>query len=225
MNTQKQNRSGVWVQVQRAAALALAGAWLVGCSTTAYKQGDKAAESARVAAMQAQTESQALEGTMATLNNLVDKPAADLKPEFKSFSSALEALVAAAKRSKVKGDQLVRHDTAFLTAWEKQLTTITNTDVRDRSEARRTEVVKQFDAANNRYVEAQDALRSLMDYLQDIRRALSTDLTANGIEAVKPLVNNANTTTSKVQAALAQANTELTALSTQMSSARGLAAK
>ena len=145
--------------------------------------------------------------------------------QFKSFNSALESLVTAAKRSKVKGDQLVRNDTAFLTDWEKQLTTITNADIRSSSEARRTEVSKQFDAANNRYVEAQDALRSLIDYLQDIRRSLSTDLTANGIEAVKPLVSNANTTASKVKAALEQANTDLSALSTQMSSARGPTAK
>jgi len=225
MNTQKQMRSGAWGQVRITAALALAGAWLAGCSTTAYKQGDRAADSAQAAAMQAQTETQALAGTMATLNNLVDKPAADLKLQFQSFNSALETLATAAKRSGVAGDHLMRSNTAFLTAWEKQLTTITNADVRSRSEARRTEVIKQFDAANNRYVEAQDALRSLVDYLQDIRRALSTDLTANGIEAVKSLVSNANTTTSKVQTALAQANTDLTALSTQMSSARGPTAK
>jgi hypothetical protein len=204
-----------------AAALGLAGCWLVGCSTTVYKQGDRAADSAQAAAMAVQTESQTLAGTMATLNDLVDKPAADLKPQFQNFSAALDGLIAALERGEVARNHLVRSNAAFFAAWDKQLTTITNTDVRSSSEARKADVSKQFDAANNRSIQAQDALRSLIGYLQDIRRALSTDLTRNGIEAVKRLVSNANTTANTVQADLAQAGTDLKALSTQMSSGRG----
>jgi len=207
------------------AALALGGVWLAGCSTTVYKQGDRAADSAQAAAIQAQTESQALAGTMATLNNLVDKPAPDLRLPFQSFSASMEGLVATLKQGGVCGDHLVRSNAIFLASWSKDLTTITNADVRSRSEARRTEVSKQIDAATARYKQAQDALRSLVDYLQDIRRALSTDLTQGGVEAVKPLVGNANATTSKVQDALTQASTALTSLSTQMSSARPPTAK
>ena len=125
----------------------------------------------------------------------------------------------------MSGDHLVRSNAIVLASWSKDLTTITNADVRSRSEARRTEVSKQIDAATARYKQAQDALRSLVDYLQDIRRALSTDLTQGGVEAVKPLVANANATTSKVQDALTQASTALTSLSTQMSSARPPTAK
>ena len=207
------------------AALALAGAWLAGCSTTVYKQGDRAADSAEAAAIQAQTESQALAGTLATVSNLVDKPFPDLRLPYQSFSAALDGLAAALKQGGARGDQLVRSNALFLASWSKDLTTITNADVRSSSEARRTEVSKQIDAATAHYKRAQDALRSLVDYLQDIRRALSTDLTQNGVAAVKPLVSNASMTASKVQDALTQANADLTALSAQMSSARGPTAK
>jgi hypothetical protein len=137
----------------------------------------------------------------------------------------LDGLTTALKQGGVRGDQLVRSNAVFLASWSKDLTTITNADVRSSSEARRTEVSKQIDAATAHYKQAQDALRSVVNYLQDIRRALSTDLTRNGVEAVKPLVSNANATTSKVQEALTQANTDLTALSAQMSSATGATAK
>jgi hypothetical protein len=207
------------------AALVLAGAWLVGCSTTVYKQGDRAADSAQAAARQAQTQSQALAGTLATLSNLVDKPFPELRLPYQSFSTALDGLVAALKQGGVRGDQLVRSNSLFLASWSKDLTTITNADVRSVSEARRTEVSKQIDAATASYKQAQDALRSLVDYLQDIRRALSTDLTQNGVDVAKPLVSKAGTTASKVQDALTQADTDLTTLSAQMSSARGPAAK
>jgi hypothetical protein len=220
MITGKRIRSGVPAQGLLLAALALTGAWLAGCSTTVYKPGDRAADSVQAAAIQARTESQGLAGTMSSLSNLVDKPAPDLKPQFQSFNSALRALVAAAKQGDAAGNRLAGSNAYFFAAWDKQLTTITNADVRSRSEARRKEVSNQFNAAHSHYVQAQDALRSLINYLQDIRRALSTDLTAKGVEAVKPPVASAAATAAKVQTALTEANTELTALSSQMSSSR-----
>ena len=220
-NTQKQVRGGAWPRVLAAAAIALAGFWLAGCSTHVYKRGDRAAAAAQEAATQVETESQALAGTMATLNDLVDKPGPDLRPQFESFNAALDSLGAALKRGEVTRNHLVRSNTTFLAAWDKQLTTITNAEVRSRSEARKTEVSNQFDAAHKRCLQAQDALRSLIGYLQDIRKALSTDLTPGGLKTAKGLVGNANTTASKVQADLGQASADLKALSVGMSSARG----
>ena len=221
MKTQNPIRSVVRVQTVAVLAIALAGAWLAGCSTTVYKQGDRAADAAWMTAMQVQTESQALAGAQATLNNLVEKPAADLKPQFLSFSAALDTLVAAAKKAEVSGDRLVRSNAAFMAAWEKQLTTITNAEVRSRSEARKTEVSGRFDVAHKQYLQAQGTLRPLIGYLQDLRKTLSTDLTPGGLEAVKGLAANANTTVSKAQADLVQAIAELKALSASTSSARG----
>ena len=225
MNTQERKKSRVLTTVWPAAALALACVWLAGCHTTAYQQGDRVAGSSRTAAQEVQTQSQTLEATLATLSDLVDKPNADLKPQFQSFSSALDRLTTAAGQGRVVGSHLVRSNTAYLAAWNKQLTTITNADVRSRSEARKTEVSNQFNAAHNQYTQAQAALWSQVEYLQDIRRALSTDLTAGGLEAVKPLVRTASDNASNVQTALTQARTNLTALSTAMSSAGGPSGK
>jgi hypothetical protein len=65
--------------------------------------------------------------------------------------------------------------------------------------------------------------RELISFLQDIRQALSPDLTAKGVEAAKPLHANAGPTATRVQTALTEAASILTALSGQMSLARGLA--
>ena len=224
MNRRKQTRSTVWMGVLAAGALALGMIWLAGCSTTVYKQGDQAAGSAEAAALAVQTESQTLAGTMTTLSNLVEKPAADLKPQFHDFSAGLDNLVAAVKRAEAARTQFARSNAAFLAAWTRQLTNITNAQVRSSSETRKAEVSKQVDAASARCEQTQSALRSLVNYLQDIRKALSIDLTPAGIESAKPLVSNANTTASKVQTDLAQTVTDLKALSAQMSSAKGAAA-
>jgi hypothetical protein len=225
MNTHKQRNLRESRGVLLAAAVAVAGVWLAGCRTTVYRQGDRAAGSAQMAALEVQTQGQNLGAIMTTLSNLVYQPAADLKPQFQAFSSALDRLVAATQHGGMTGTHLVRSNAAFFAAWTKQLTTITNADVRSRSEARKKEVNDQFNAAHKQYAQAQGALCSLVDYLQDVRKALSMDLTANGLEAAKPLVSTASTDAGQVQTALAQARTELTALGTAMSSVSGLGGK
>ena len=221
MNTHEPKQSPASTHVLLAAALALAVVCLAGCHTTVYQQGDRAAGSSRTAAAEVQTQSQAIEATITALSNLVYQPAADLRPQFQSFSTALDRLVAAAKHGGVTGSHLVRSNSAYFDAWNAQLTTITNADVRSRNEARRGDVINQFNAALKQYTEAQGALGSLVDYLQDIRRALSTDLTAGGVEAVKPLVSTGSANASKVQSGLTQSRANLSALSTAMSSAGG----
>lgn len=113
MKTYEQSESRALTQVWPAVALALAGVWLAGCHTTVYQQGDRAAASSRAAATELQTQSQALEGTTATLSNLVYKPAPDLKPQFQSFSAALDGLAAAARRGGVTGSQLERSNALY----------------------------------------------------------------------------------------------------------------
>ncbi len=93
-------------------------------------------------------------------------------------------------------------------------------EIRKRSLERRAEVSSQFDAASRRHDEARNAMQLLVGYLQDIRKALSTDLTRQGLTAVQPSVNNANESARKVQAALAQSATELDTLSARVSSFR-----
>jgi hypothetical protein len=225
MKTQKTSRIRIWKQVLSVAALAVGAMWLAGCSTPVYQRGDRAADSAQVAAAQVQTEMQALAGTLTTLTNLVEKPAADLRPGFQAFSASLDGLIAAAQRGEVRAKQLARSNDVFFAAWDKQLTTISNVDIRTRSAARRNQVSTQFRTINDRYGEAREQLSSMISYLEDIRRALSTDLTLNGIEAVKPLVVDAGTTARKVQSDLAQANDDLAALSVQMSSSHAVIAQ
>ena len=61
-------------------------------------------------------------------------------------------------------------------------------------------------------------MESLISYLQDIRTALSTDLTAGDIQSEKPLTDNAQENARKVQSALDRRSDELTASGARMSS-------
>jgi len=71
---------------------------------------------------------------------------------------------------------------------------------------------------NRRYTEARAATQPLISYLVDIRKALSNDLTTGGLEAVKPIVQNAEENATKVRTALARLTNELNDSSVQLAS-------
>jgi hypothetical protein len=79
-------------------------------------------------------------------------------------------------------------------------------------------VSNEFNTVNQRYRENQAVIEPLISYLQDIRTALSTDLTQGGLNSVKQLVDNAEQNAHKVQAALARLTTDLSTSRTEMSS-------
>ena len=198
-----------------------AAALFCGCSTTVYKKGDAAADSYREAAWQVHDAGMDLELTMNSLNNLVNKPAADLKPQFVRYGRALDRFRDSADRNDKAAEQLAEKNSKYLENWDRELGEMNFEAIRARSEARKAEVMGHFEAVNRRYTEARSVIQPLVQYLDDIRHALDTDLTPGGLEAIKPVVMKANENAGKVQAALGRLTTELAASSTSMSSVTG----
>jgi hypothetical protein len=76
-----------------------------------------AVASAQVTAAEIQAESRAVEQTMGALKNLVNEPAVDLRLQFERFSSALDELLAAAKRTEASGKRMAEKSAAYFAAW------------------------------------------------------------------------------------------------------------
>jgi recombinational DNA repair ATPase RecF len=155
---------------------------------------------------------------MNALDDLVNKPSGDLRPQFVRFSENLEHLIKAENRTQVTGQEMQHRHADYFALWDKQLATMSYEVVRQRSQERKTEVTNHFETVKNRYQEAQSAVQPLIFYLQDVRTALGADLTSGGLDSVKPIVSNAGQNAEKVKTALAQLSAELAASSTQMSS-------
>jgi hypothetical protein len=189
--------------------LASLAAGLAGCSTTSYERGDAAGRSLQNAAAEVQIQSRELRFTMSTLETLVNKPAVDLKPQFDTFSKSLNRLQAAVARNQRAAEAVVAKNAEYLASWDRQITNMNYEVVRTRSVERRGEVTDRFEAVSRRYAEARTVMRPLLAYLNDIRLALSSDLTLAGLEAIKPIVSNAGENAGKVQLALARLTTEL----------------
>ena len=218
MKPQKPNESESFLKAAQIFALALAIACLMGCASTPHKKGDAAALSLQDAASDVQNESRALEITMGTLDDLVNKSEPDLKPQFRRFSKALDTLTASAKHNERSEARMAQKTGIYFDEWNKRLATMNYEVVRARSEARKADVTNYVDSVNRRYRESQDAMGPLLNYLYDVRKALDSDLTQNGIESIKPIVAKARENADKVQLALGRLNGELAASSARMSS-------
>ncbi|HXT09965.1 MAG TPA: DUF2959 family protein [Candidatus Angelobacter sp.] len=192
--------------------------YFTGCASTNYKKADAASESLQKAAMHIQVESHAIDVTLVSLDDLVNKPAPDLRPRFDRFSAALDRLVAASDHAEKAAKVADEKSVEYFRDWDKETANIKYEAVRDQSVSRKTQVSSEFNTVNQRYRENQAVIEPLISYLQDIRTALSTDLTMGGIQSVKNLADNAEQNARKVQEALARLSDELAVSGERMSS-------
>jgi len=197
---------------------ALAGLSLAGCTSTNYKKGDAAANSLESAAAEVQAESRALDLTLASLKDLYNDAGPDLKQPFQHFSTCLDRLVSTAHRTELTGQKMAQKNATFLLAWQKQLGEIDYEHIRNLSQGRMLEVSNRFDTVNRRYLDSQAVVQPMIGYLLDLRRALSSDLTPEGLASMKVVQQNAESNALKVQTALGALSTELAESGNRLSS-------
>ncbi len=191
---------------------------VVGCASPGYKKGDAAAVSVQNAAAEVQAESRTLDLTVGALRDLVNQPNGDLRQPYQHFCSSLNRFEAEARRTQNSGRRMVESNAAYLQAWDKEMANLEYQHVRDLSQTRKSEVSNRFDAVHHRYEESQAVVQPLTAYLEDIRKALGTDLTPAGIEALKGIAQNADANAAKVQTALAALTAALNDSGARMSS-------
>ncbi|HEY5914668.1 MAG TPA: DUF2959 family protein [Verrucomicrobiae bacterium] len=206
------------VRTARWALLIVAIAVLAGCRSTGYVKSDATAWKMQDLARQVRAEGLELKTTTSGLDDLVNTPSGNLRPQFQQFGRALDQLVASKKRAGNVAGALERKRTAYFEGWDKQTLSISAEDLRKQSEARRREVSSQYETTFGRFHETQQALAPLIGYLQDIRKALDSDLTVPGLQAVKPSVVSTGEKATQLQAQLTQSADELDGLAARMSS-------
>ena len=219
MNTR--GKSSVLLPVIQTCVLSLALCWVTGCRSTGYHKGEVAGRGLQTASAEVETETRQIEATLAALKDLVEAPGADLKPQFRRFSSCMDRLIDSAERTDKTGKRVELKNAKYFAAWEKEMAGIHYGVIREHSEARKAEVTNQLHTVNVRYQELQAVVWPLITYFNDIRAMLRADLTAAGLESVKGIVSNADQNARKVQTALAKLSNELTACGTSLSAVGG----
>ena len=189
-----------------------------GCASSGYDKGNKTAQNIQTAANRIAVLPAQVNKTMASLNDLVNKPQADLRPQFKQFTSHLAEVESAAKEIAAARRTMGEKSKEFFADWDKQLAQINNEDIKARSEERKKDVAAKMDAIKRSYTETEVAFRPFLTGLQDVRKYLSVDLTSGGIAAIKNTVTKADQDAAKLGASITQLSEQFKALGLAMSS-------
>ena len=171
---------------------AAAAVLLSGCLSRSYDKSAATGTALQATAAQIYQGNAQINLVMASLNNLVERPQADLRPQYDKFSEAVNQLQSLARDVNDKATDMQAKGADYFKDWDQQLATIKNEDIRARSEKRAKEVQAKLFALNGSYQEAKTAFKPFMSDLKDIQTALGNDLTPAGIDAVKKTVAQAN---------------------------------
>ncbi|HEX5220050.1 MAG TPA: DUF2959 family protein [Verrucomicrobiae bacterium] len=196
-----------------------------GCASSGYDKGNKTAQNIQAAANRIAALPGQIDKTLASLNDLVNKPQTDLRPQFKQFTANLAEVESAAKDIGAARRAMGEKSKEFFAAWDAQLAQINNEDIKARSEARKKDVADKMEAIKRSYTEAETAFRPFMNSLKDVQKYLSVDLTSGGVSAIKDTVTKANQDAAKLGEEITQLAEQFKALGLAMSSVTPAAPK
>jgi uncharacterized protein YukE len=190
---------------------------LAGCTSTGHQKSEATAEGLQSAADRISQSQTTRTATLAALNDLMNNPQPDLRPQFKKFTSLLKTWQDQIRDVESKSASMQAKGAAYFQKWDEELAKIQNEDIRKRSVARKEAVRKQFDKIREAYAEVDQKRRPLLADLADIQTALNADLTRAGLEAVKPVVKKANQDATPMGRAVENLVAEFKALGLAMS--------
>ena len=156
-----------------------------GCATTGYERAARTRreiDRARAATMSAQHEAYA---AGRALQNLNSQETTDLRPAYQNYSGAVNDLSIQVDKLTNYSAEVQKLGNTYVEVWEKQLPTYQRSEIRSVSTERRAQVIESFQKLNAQFRAAQQSLRTLLVDLNDMRRYLSTDLTASGVASAR----------------------------------------
>ncbi len=156
--------------------------------------------------------------TIATMDQIEKSESGDLKPLYDSFKKEVANLESLASKARSNGQAMREKGAAYFKTWEEQLGTMTNEDIKKRSEERR----KELNALYAELTKSMDACRTSYDKLStnlsDITKALDLDLSKNGVKNLATPMKSARTNAADVDKAISAVEKNLDALAKEMSS-------
>ena len=198
---------------------------IAGCASSGNEKGNQTAASIQAAANNIAALPTEIGKTLASLSDLVNQPAADLRPQYKAFVFNLAVVEDAGREVEDARIELGQKGKAYFAEWDAQLAQIKNEDIKARSQSRKNEVAQQLQAIKKSYAEAEVAYRPFLSGLKDVQKYLSVDLTPDGVAAIKGTLNKARTDVGPLNASLAKLANDFKALGVAMSSVAPAAAK
>jgi hypothetical protein len=188
--------------------------------TTACASTDKGAAAGKTVSQAADQITKGitdLDATLASLKGLTASTGPDLPAQFKSFCSNLSSLESTAKDVADLAAKMGARSQEYIAQWDQQIATVQNEDIRERSVDRRQTIAAGFKKIQDEYGEVRDEFKPLLDKLTDVRTALTTDLTLDGVKSIKGTVDDIEDDSDDVKESLQELASKFNELGVKLS--------
>ena len=159
-----------------------------------------------------------LVANLKALNALVDQKEGDLRPAFEAFTGSLKGTRAASDRTIKRVAALQGEGEKHFSVWQAEVETINDEGIRNRAMKRLSAARANWNGAAAALQEATVQFPALLGYLNDVEKALSYDLTPEGVKSVRGAARSANDAFGRIQGLTQKAVGELDELAAAMSS-------
>jgi uncharacterized protein YoxC len=161
---------------------------VAGCaSSRGYKQADKTGDSINTVRNDIANVKTAVDSSMKALDTLAASASTDPRQPYEAFAKSVDKVEAAGTTAKKDADTMRERAKAYFDQWDAQLATVQSEDIKNLAQQRKAKLQETFDKIKDASQGAKDAYPPFLANLKDLRTALGTDLTPQGIEAAKDI--------------------------------------
>lgn len=203
-----------------ATVLSVGSMLFTGCGTPqAVKSTESAVSSMDDVQQTLEDGNKQITAVMTALNEVGENVARDGKKSYKNFSSEVDKLDKIAETARNQADKMRANAEQHYAQWQQEIGTISNTALKDQSEARRAGMQQEFAGLKESMAGLKNTFRPFMNDMRDLQTFLGADLSASGYTAAESIVSELKSEAVYVQRQLESVVAKLNTLRGSMAAA------
>jgi hypothetical protein len=190
---------------------------LSACATTGLQRSDRATATMDTVDSDINASLEHMSAAQASLDQLIRRGQTDVEGAFKTYSTEVDKLKQHGNQWIKNAEDMNRRGRQYFAEWAKEEGQYQNPLIQEVSEQRRADLGAVYDEIIEASQGVKEAMLAYISDHREIETFLSNDLTSKGIEAIAPLIpqvrndgQELNVALTRVQAAIARANAEMT---------------
>lgn len=153
--------------------------------------------------------------TLEELNRL-KKQNMELRPQLEKYIKELANMEEQARVARDRVISMENKGMAYFQAWEDEIKSISNAEIRDQAQKRYNKRVKSYNKIVKTMTEARDQLKPFMSDLNDVKKLLDSELSRESVKSASNLIKQANWHGEDVVESLKDVETELDRVSAEL---------
>lgn len=202
------------------AALLFSAALALDTQAAGYKKADKMGAGIAEFRDEIVDVKKAVDTSLASLSQVVASAAENPRKPYEKFADSVDKIDAATAKARKRSEEMKERGQAYFKQWEKELSELTDPDVRKLADERKTKLQATFGQIRTAMEPARDQFNAWLADLKDLQKFLANDLTIGGIDSAKELIAKTKTEGAAVQQTLDKVIAELNTIAATVTPAK-----